>query len=567
MKFPTALSPAVKKRPPARTWLGLCAGLALSLGALASAQAAPPANDNFVGRFQLTGTAAVGMGDNTEATRESFERDVTGYRTLWWTWTAPADGAVTINIQGTSFSNRQFAVFNGDQIDQLKLIGTGSGNGSLTFPTVAGAVYQISVGTNNTSSGVGYEVGTAVLNVKIGASTITSPVVIGTPSDGNDNFEARTTLSGLAVSGIGYNYEAVRESFEPSASGYRTLWWTWTAPADGTVTISTQGTDFSNRQTAAYNGNSIDQLTVVDYDTGTNSLVFPTVAGVVYQISVGANNSSSGVGYEVGSVVLNIKLGPKTITSPSVVQPPAAANDNFANRVALSGPAVTGIGHPLSATRESLEPSGTGNNTLWWTWTAPSKGILTVDTAGTGFNNRYIVYTGNSVDTLTAVVGYNNTATSSVSSSFAVESGGTYQIVVSAQGTTGATSLLNLSLAPHPAFFDGEVQVPGGFYYLQLPNGTPFGYYSYASYPYLYHNDLGFEYFFDAKDGKGGTYLYDFTSRTFFYTSPSFAFPYLYDFTLRTVLYYYPNPTDPTHYNTNGTRYFYRFDTGRIITK
>ena len=72
---------------------------------------------------------------------------------------------------------------------------------------------------------------------------------------------------------------------------------------------------------------------------------------------------------------------------------------------------------------------------------------------------------------------------------------------------------------------------------------------------------------FDAADGKSGVYLYDFASKTFFYTSPAFPFPYLYDFSLNTVLYYYPDPNNAGHYNTDGVRYFYDFATGKIITK
>ena len=122
--------------------------------------------------------------------------------------------------------------------------------------------------------------------------------------------------------------------------------------------------------------------------------------------------------------------------------------------------------------------------------------------------------------------------------------------------------------APHPAFFSGnEVSVGNGVYYLQLPGGTPFGYYSYlADAHYIYHFDLGYEYLFDAADGKSGVYLYDFASRSFFYTSPSFPFPYLYDFSLNAVLYYYPDTSNPGHYTTN-PRYFYNFGTGTIITK
>jgi hypothetical protein len=117
-----------------------------------------------------------------------------------------------------------------------------------------------------------------------------------------------------------------------------------------------------------------------------------------------------------------------------------------------------------------------------------------------------------------------------------------------------------------PSFFNGEIALQNGVYYLQFPNGTPFGYYSYLTEPYwIYHFDMGYEYWFDANDGQNGIYFYDNASTHFFYTSPSFPFPYLYDFTLNTVLYYYPDPNNPGHYTTN-PRYFYNVATGQIIT-
>ena len=107
-----------------------------------------------------------------------------------------------------------------------------------------------------------------------------------------------------------------------------------------------------------------------------------------------------------------------------------------------------------------------------------------------------------------------------------------------------------------------------GVYYLAFASGNYFGYYSFLANPaYLFHFDLGYEYVFDAADGKSGVYFYDFASSTFFYTSPTFPFPYLYDFSLNSVLYYYPDPNNAGHYNTDGIRYFYDFNTGMIITK
>ncbi len=136
-------------------------------------------------------------------------------------------------------------------------------------------------------------------------------------------------------------------------------------------------------------------------------------------------------------------------------------------------------------------------------------------------------------------------------------------------GANAAGVIYQLALvASHPPFFQGEAALANGVYYLSFPGGSPFGYYSYLTDPnYIFHFDLGYEYVFDAADGKGGVYFYDFASSGFFYTSPGFPFPYLYDFSLNSVVYYYPDPNNAGHYNTNGVRYFYVFNTSQIISK
>ena len=120
----------------------------------------------------------------------------------------------------------------------------------------------------------------------------------------------------------------------------------------------------------------------------------------------------------------------------------------------------------------------------------------------------------------------------------------------------------------HPPFFNGEVPLANGVYYLQFPNnGNIFGYYAYLSDPrFIYHFDLGYEYVFPANDSANGVFFYDFASSSFLYTSPSFPFPYLYDFNLKAFLYYFPDANNPGRYTSN-PRYFYNFNTGQIITK
>ena len=107
----------------------------------------------------------------------------------------------------------------------------------------------------------------------------------------------------------------------------------------------------------------------------------------------------------------------------------------------------------------------------------------------------------------------------------------------------------------HPAFFNGEVYLGNGVYYLQFPNGTPFGLYVYLSDPhFIYHFDLGYEYVIDANDAYHGIYAYDFATGAFCYTTPS-IFPFFYDFSLNAWLYYLPGSHNP--------RWFFNLATGQ----
>jgi len=122
------------------------------------------------------------------------------------------------------------------------------------------------------------------------------------------------------------------------------------------------------------------------------------------------------------------------------------------------------------------------------------------------------------------------------------------------------------SVTQHPAFFAGEAALSNGVYYLALPNGNVFGYYSYLTDPrYIYHFDMGYEFVYDPNDGSGAVYMYDFASSHWWYTARNYPFPYLYDFSLNALLYYYPDTANAGHY-TATPRYFYDFGRSKIIT-
>jgi hypothetical protein len=119
--------------------------------------------------------------------------------------------------------------------------------------------------------------------------------------------------------------------------------------------------------------------------------IFHAVAGQTYQIAV--DSAESGV----------VGFGEVTLTIQRANPPP---NDDFADRIVLSGEEVFTCGSNIDATAEPGEPT-TGffppESSVWWSWTAPASGQVTMTTEGSDFGTRLAVYTGSQVSVLTLV--------------------------------------------------------------------------------------------------------------------------------------------------------------------
>ncbi|MEG5042581.1 MULTISPECIES: S8 family peptidase, partial [unclassified Microcoleus] len=200
--------------------------------------------------------------------------------------------------------------------------------------------------SGNTVSG-----GRLNINSALGGST--------PPGATNDNFANRILLSGVPVSTTGSNIGATGEEGEPSQNGItNSAWWSWTAPSTGTFTIDTKNSNFDT-WLSVYTGSAVNNLTLIGYDddgggSGNTSLLsLDATAGTTYQIAVDGYSSAT------GEIQLNIV-------------PPPPVNDNFANRIALTGETANGTGTNSGATGEEGEPSQNGiTNSAWWSWTAP----------------------------------------------------------------------------------------------------------------------------------------------------------------------------------------------------
>ena len=346
-------------------------------------------------------------------------------------------------------------------------------------------------------------------------------VAAGAPS--NDNFANAKVISGTSGTVRDTNVGATFESGEPCDDPYTnddggvSVWYQWTAPVTGYAGFSTEGSNFYTIM-GVYTGSSVSTLTTIgknlgyqdDYSFG-SEVTFGAVAGTTYYISV------DGFGGDTGTITLTYQAyedNDPVITSPAMET--AQIGKMFTYQIVATN-------NPTSYSVTDLPDGLTFDSTRGFISGMPTAPLYYVMTLGAT----------------------NSSGTGQ----------GTLRMQVYAEGV-------------HPEFFAGETQLDSEVYFLQFPNGNFFGYYSYLSdSAYIYHDDLGYEYVFDANDGLGGIYLYDYASSGFFYTSPTFGFPYLYDFSLGSVIYYYPDPNNADHYNTNGLRYFYVFNTGQIISK
>lgn len=126
------------------------------------------------------------------------------------------------------------------------------------------------------------------------------------------------------------------------------------------------------------------------------------------------------------------------------VSPPD--NDDFSHAAVLTGSQVSDRGSNEQATRQDDEPrhaGGSGGASVWWTWTAPKSGPVSISTRGSEIDTLLAVYTGKSLHNL-RLVEANDDARGDVTSrvAFAAKKGVTYHIAVDGyRGTTGEIRL------------------------------------------------------------------------------------------------------------------------------
>jgi Ca2+-binding RTX toxin-like protein len=418
-------------------FLGASGTIALDLEAFP-----PPANDSFADAAVLSGGSVTAVGSTSNATREPDEpTHVTiGTASVWWQWTAPVSRRVVVDTCGSAF-HTTLAVYTGDALGALTHVASNDGGcGSqsrLAFHAVAGQTYRI-----------------AVDGIPAARGAVALKLVVANNDDFVDAFE----LTGLAAAASATNVAAGREANEPThaRAGSASMWWRWTAPDSRNVTLDTCASTFDT-MLAVYTGDNVGGLSPVaasDDACGDDRsrVTFAATAGVTYAIAV------DGFAGAVGDIALALSA------------PPPPVNDDFLRAAVLSGTGASVQATNVGAGRESQEPFHVGvpgGPSVWWRWTAPRAGKVTVSTCGSSFETLLAVYEGTALSALDDIAVDDGLCGARRAVTFTAVAGATYGIAVDGvSGETGDIALTLSSAAPPAA-------PPGQLVLLPIPIGAP----------------------------------------------------------------------------------------------
>lgn len=206
----------------------------------------------------------------------------------------------------------------------------------------------------------------------------------------NDDFANAIDLTALADPFLqGTNLNATEEDMEPDHAGNpggRSVWYSWTAPGDGSIPNVSFAVDGFDTLLGVYTGAAVGALTEVasndDVGGGPGSAVsFATVAGETYRIAI------DGFGGKTGRFFLSWG--------------PAPPNDNFADAIALAGASGQREGDSIvGATAEAGEIVFAAPPSVWYSWSPPVDGTYKIDTEGSSFDTVLAVYEGTSLEDL-----------------------------------------------------------------------------------------------------------------------------------------------------------------------
>jgi hypothetical protein len=371
------------------------------------------------------------------------------------------------------------------------------------------------------------------------AAVLGALVLPGVALAGADNFANAPLYPVATVNDTGSNAAATVETGEPRGPGWpngptKTHWVTWQAPQAGSATVTTCGSNFDT-MLAVWTGRAVTTLQAV---AGASNDDNPTACGASSLQSAVTFNAVGGQRYRIQVDGFNGASGTYQVHITQTAAPVRPQNDDLAASSPISGGTVAIDGGNVGATKETGEADHAGfpaaTTSVWYSWTAPSAGTVTIDTCGSGIDTVLGVYRGNAFPLTTVVANDDAVGGICASSSthsrvvFSTAAGVTHRIAVA--GYNGATGYFTLNLAvtadttapdttlgsggpsgttnsPNPSF-DFSTNEPGAGFECKLDGpGATTGTYSSCSAPKAYSAlaDGAYTFSVRAVDGSGNT--------------------------------------------------------------
>ncbi|MEZ5789433.1 MAG: hypothetical protein R3D34_01050 [Nitratireductor sp.] len=355
------------------------------------------ANDNFPGTT-ITGSTGSLTSSNTTATGQAGEPATYGgggLDTMWYSWTAPSNGVLTVETCSATQTNfdTTLKTYTGTAVNALTTIASDDDSCAITTSSTLGSRNVMAV-----AAGTVYRIQVDGYASLTGNFRLSWSFVAGTGTVAGDDFPG-ITITGATGSQTGQTYLATGQSGEPTTYGggsLNTIWYSWTAPATGTVTFQTCSATQTNFDTTlkAYTGSAVGALaTIAQNDDACNATIgaraslvsFAVTSGSTYRIQV--DGYASNTGDYLLSWNLVITGGAATVSktaSVSSISTPGTITYTITvtniGSVQLPSPSISDVltldGSARSLTSGPTYVSGDTNGngqigtTEVWTWTA-----------------------------------------------------------------------------------------------------------------------------------------------------------------------------------------------------
>ena len=378
----------------------------------------PPDNDAYAAAQILEGAEGSRQIDLLHATTEPGEPV---YRTgvgrpagsVWYRWKAPAAGPVHFGVVldgafwprpnvANDLSQRELRVdvFEGNSIARARMVASAPWGASFFALPDHDYVVRVSNRANRARAP------RATMHWRQGAR----------PE--NDDFASATAIDEEAEVLAGSNFGATLEPGEFFGGFGGTVWYTWVAPADGYWEFRVSA---GQLKVLAFSGEAIADLRLVSgYPDA--AVGFPARAGESYRIAVASEDA-----FAAGSRFDLRWSGTDR----------ARSNDDFGEAQELAGDEAGSWSTRVDgdASVQPDEPFASGVRTRWWSWAAPVAGEYTWRLVGDDPGMTLSAFSGDSLETLSALGVANDT---DIDYSFFAEADQSYRFAVGVSARHGS---------------------------------------------------------------------------------------------------------------------------------